>query len=147
MSTRISPLRRISRGVENLVWKLLTSFYGLCQSPRAWHARLHAVLLAWQLSQSHPDPNLYFAYIGTDTIALLVYVDDIFIIRSNLHLIIQLKNHLHCNFKTNDLGPIQNYLGVQFDCDSTWLHMHRKEYALIILHLFNMEHTFTQTSS
>jgi hypothetical protein len=125
------PLGFIKKGAEHLVCKLHKSLYGLSQSPRAWYARLHAALLAWQLSQSHSDPNLYFAHIGNDTIALLVYVDDILITGSNLHLITQLKNHLHCTFKTNDLGPIQKYLGVQFDRDST---------GVRILHLFNMEH-------
>ena len=134
------PLGFIKKGAEHLVCKLHKSLYGLRQSPRAWYARLHAALLAWQLSQSHSDPNLYFAHIGNDTIALLVYVDDILITGSNLHLITQLKNHLHCTFKTNDLGPIQKYLGVQFDRDSIGLRMHQTEYALSILHLFNMEH-------
>jgi transposase InsO family protein len=134
------PLGFILRGAEHLVCKLHKSLYGLRQSPRAWYARLHATFLAWNLTQSHFDPNLYFAHIGNDTIALQVYVDDIIVTGSNLSLITQLKNHLHCTFKTNDLGPIQRYLGVQFDRDSTGLHMHQTEYALSILHLFNMEH-------
>ena len=124
---------------EHLVCKLLNSLYGLRQSPRAWYARLHAALLAWHLTQSQADPNLYFAHVGKDTIALLVYVDDIIVTGSNPLLITQLKNHLHQIFKTNDLGPIQKYLGVQFDRDSTGLRMHQTEYALSILHLFQME--------
>ena len=134
------PLGFILKGAEHLVCKLHKSLYGLRQSPRAWYARLHAALLAWKLSQSHSDPNLYFAHIGNDTIALLVYVDDILITGSNLHLITQLKNHLHSTFQTKDLGPLQKYLGVQFDRDSTGLRMHQTEYALSILQLFNMEH-------
>jgi hypothetical protein len=134
------PLGFIKEGAEHLVCKLHKSLYGLRQSPRAWYACLHAALLAWQLPQSHSDPNLYFAHIGNDTIVLLVCVDDILITGSNLHRITQLKHHLHCTFKTNDLGPIQKYLGVQFDRDSTGLRMHQTKYALSILHLFNMEH-------
>jgi hypothetical protein len=129
----------VAAGAEHLVCKLHKALYGLKQSPRAWYARLHAALLAWKLIPSVSDPNLYFAHIGSDTIALLVYVDDILLTGSNPKLIDQLKLYLHRQFKTNDLGPISRYLGVQFDRTTTGLHMHQKEYALSILRLFHME--------
>lgn len=97
----------VKPGSEHLVCKLRRSLYSLKQSPRAWYARLHAVLLAWKLTQSTSDPNLYFAHIVKDTIALLVYVDDILLTGSNSHLIAQLKHHLHRIFNTKDLGPIR----------------------------------------
>ena len=133
------PLGFVQKGAERLVCKLHKSLYGLRQSPRAWYARLHTALLAWGLTQSHSDPNLYFSHVGNHTIALLVYVDDILITGSHFTLIAQLKQHLHNNFKTNDLGPIHRYLGVQFDRTPTGLRMHQTDYALSILHLFNME--------
>ena len=136
----LQPLGFIRRGSEHLVCKLHKSLYGLKQSPRAWYARLHNALLAWRLVQSSSDPNLYFAHIGTHTIALLVYVDDILITGSDLQLINKLKTHLQHHFKTSDLGSLQKYMGVQFDRDSTGLQMHQTEYALSILQLFNMEH-------
>ena len=126
-------------GQEHLVCKLHKALYGLKQSPRAWYARLHAALLAWGLVQSLSDPNLYFAHIGSDTVALLVYVDDILLTGSNSQLIAKLKNHLQQNFQTNDLGPLDRYLGVQFDRTTTGLHMHQRQYALSILKLFQME--------
>jgi hypothetical protein len=126
-------------GFEHLVCKLHKSLYGLKQSPRAWYARLHAALLAWNLLQSHSDPNLYYAHIGNDTIALLVYVDDIFLTGSNPQLLTQLKSHLHQNFKTKDLGPITRYLGVQFKRTPHSLRMHQTEYALSILQQFGMD--------
>ena len=129
----------VKPGQEHLVCKLHRSLYGLKQSPRAWYARLHAALLAWKLTQSASDPNLYFAHIGNDTIALLVYVDDILLTGSNSQLIAQLKHHLHRIFNTKDLGPIRRYLGVQFDRSHTGLHMHQKDYALSILQHFSME--------
>lgn len=89
------PRGFIKPGLSHLVCKLHKSLCGLHQSPRAWYARLHAALLAWHLTQSQNDPNLYFAHVGTNTVALLVYVDDILVTGSNPHLISQLKNHLH----------------------------------------------------
>lgn len=114
----------VKPGEGHLVCKLHKSLYGLRQSPRAWYARLHTALLAWNLTQSHSDPNLYFAHIGIDTVALIVYVDDIFLTGSNPQLITQLKDHLHWTFKTNDFSPIQRYLGIQFDHDPSGLRMH-----------------------
>ena len=133
------PTGFVIPGTEHLVCKLHKALYGLKQSPRAWYARLHAALLAWGLIQSLSDPNLYFAHEGTDTIALLVYVDDILLTGSNPKLIDRLKTYFQRSFKTNDLGPISRYLGVQFDRSDTGLHMHQRDYALSILRLFNME--------
>jgi len=129
----------VKPGYEHLVCKLHRSLYGLKQSPRAWYARLHAALLAWNLIQSTSDPNFYFAHIGKDTIALLVYIDDILLTGSSSQLITQLKLHLHQTFNMKDLGPIRRYLGVQFERSPTGLHMHQREYALSILHQFSMD--------
>ena len=136
----LQPPGFIKPGTEHLVCKLHRALYGLKQSPRAWYARLHIALLAWKLTQSKSDPNLYFAHIGTDTIALLVYVDDILLTGSNDKLLAQLKTHLHNTFRTNDLGPISKYLGVQFERSPTHLRMHQTTYALSILKQFGMEH-------
>ena len=87
-----------------------------------------------------PTQIFYFAHVKNDTIALLVYVDDILITGSNLSLINQLKYHLHRSFQTNDLGPIHKYLGVEFERSSQGLRMHQTAYAISILHMFNMQH-------
>jgi transposase InsO family protein len=136
----LQPPGFIQPGTEHLVCKLHKSLYGLKHSPRAWYARLHVALLAWKLTQFDSDPNLYFSHTGTATIVLLVYVDDIILTGSNLNLINRLKGHLHTTFRTNDLGPIRRYLGVQFERDSTSVRMHQTEYAISILRQFKMEH-------
>ena len=136
----LQPPGFITAGAEHLVCKPHKSLYGLKQSPRAWYARLHAALLAWKRLQSHLDPNLYFAHFGPHTIALLVYVDDILLTGSSLRLINKLKDHLHQTFQTKDLGPIQRYLGVQFERNPTGVRMHQTDYAHSILRQFGMEH-------
>ena len=135
----LQPPGFVTLGAEHLVCKLHRSLYGLKQSPRAWYARLHAALLAWKLTQSDSDPNLYFAHLGSHTIALLVYVDDILLTGSSLQLINKLKSHLHQTFDTKDLGPIQRYLGVQFERNPTSVRMHQTEYANSILRQFGMD--------
>lgn len=67
-------------------------------------------------------------------------MDDILLTGSNTRLLTQLKTHLHQNFRTNDLGPITRYLGVQFERNPNCLRMHQTEYALSILQQFGMDH-------
>lgn len=62
------------------------------------------------------------------------------VIGSSPHLISQLKNQLHKNFKTLDLGPIQRTLGVQFKRNTSGLRMHQTQYALSVVHQFQMDH-------
>ena len=126
-------------GTAHLVCKLHRALYGLKQSPRAWYARLHVALLSWHLIQSTSDPNLYFSHTSFGTTTILVYVDDILLTGSNQQLITQLKSHLHRTFRTNDLGPISRYLGVQFERSSTCLRMHQTTYVHIILHQFGID--------
>ena len=57
---------------------------------------------------------------------------------SDFWLITKLKDHLQSTFKTNDLGPLHRYLGIQFDKVPLGLRMHQSDYALGILNLFNM---------
>ena len=142
----LQPQGFVRPGTEHLVCKLHKSLYGLKQSPRAWYARLHTALLTWHLIQANADPNLYFAHIGANTIALLVYVDDILITGSCINLINQLEGHLHANFQTKDLGPIQRYLGVQFEHNSFALRMHQTEYAINILQQFGMQDCATSST-
>lgn len=101
-------------------------------------ARLHAKLLAWDLIKSKSDTNLYIAHVGTGRVVLIVYVDDKCVTRNNLSLITQLKNHVRQTFETNDLGPIERYMGFQFDIDPSGLR-HQIGYALNILHQFAMD--------
>ena len=135
----VQPPGFMKPGIEHRVCKLHRALYGLKQSPRAWYARLHAALLSWNLIQSTSDPNLYFSHTSSGTTALLVYVDDILLTGSNQQLITQLKGHLHRTFRTNDLGPISRYLGVQFERSSNRLRMHQTTYAHNILHQFGMD--------
>lgn len=104
------PQGFVKPGTRHLVCKLHKALYGLRQSPRAWYARLHTALISWHLIQSQNDPNLYFAHTGTDTVALLVYVDDIILTGSNPRFISSLKHQLHQEFKTKN-WPYSTLLG------------------------------------
>ena len=62
--------------------RLKKSLYGLKQAPRAWYSRIDSYLLSIGFQKSEVDPNLYFIVVGGDLLILLLYVDDLFITRS-----------------------------------------------------------------
>lgn len=58
------------------VCHLKKSLYGLRQSPRCWHKKLHTVLNSFGLQQSKADNCLYFSNQKGCRLLLCIYVDD-----------------------------------------------------------------------
>jgi hypothetical protein len=69
------------------VCKLDKALYGLKQAPRAWYARLSTKLLQLGFQTSKAHTSLFFFRQGGVTMYLLVYVDDIIVVRSLLVLV------------------------------------------------------------
>ncbi|GKE17267.1 ribonuclease H-like domain-containing protein, partial [Tanacetum coccineum] len=71
----------LPQGFDNgtKVCKLNKSMYGLKQAPRQWNAKLTTALVEHGFVQSKFDYSLYVKHVGSDFVALLVYVDDIII--------------------------------------------------------------------
>ena len=65
---------------ETHVCLLRKTLYGLKQAPRAWYSRINTYLLQMGFEKSDVDPNLYFIIRGEDTLILILYVDEFFII-------------------------------------------------------------------
>jgi len=56
------------------------ALHGLKQAPRAWYSRIDSYLLQMGFEKSGVDPNLYYIVCGEDTLILILYVDELFII-------------------------------------------------------------------
>lgn len=97
-----------SQGSPNLVCWLLTSLYGLKESPRALFGRfsygIHQYIMI-RCEVQHSSHGL--------CIYLVVYVDDIAIIGNDQAGIQHLKQHSSDHFQTRDLGPIKYCLGIE----------------------------------
>lgn len=63
--------------LEELVFRLQKSIYGLKQSRRNWNEKLHAVLTKMGFVRFKADPNLYVLRKELKYVLLLVYVDNI----------------------------------------------------------------------
>ena len=92
-------------------WK--KAIYGLCQAPRAWYNELRTFILATGFSASRCDTSLFIRTSSSDTLYLLVYVDDIIITGSNDSLIQKFIASLSHRFSLKDLGSLHFFVGVE----------------------------------
>ena len=69
------------------VCRLNRSLYGLKQAPRVWYSRFAAYLLSLGFVEAKSDTSLFVYRRGTDTIYLLLYVDDIVLTASSSALL------------------------------------------------------------
>ena len=69
-------------------------------------------MLSNGFQKSDVDPNQYFIMVRGDPLILLLYVDDLFIIRGE-HLIEACKKDRASEFEMTDLGLMHYYLGME----------------------------------
>jgi hypothetical protein len=67
----------IKPGMENKVFELLKSQYGIKQASRIWNIMLHKSLVKAGLKQSRRDPCLYYKFTKEETTIASIYVDDL----------------------------------------------------------------------
>ncbi|XP_070049055.1 uncharacterized mitochondrial protein AtMg00810-like [Nicotiana tomentosiformis] len=80
--------------------------------------------------QSHYDYSLFNKKIGTEQVLILVFVDDLIVTSSNLHLIKQVRKVLQERFKMKDLGELKYFLGIEFSRSQEGIVMCQRKYAL-----------------
>jgi hypothetical protein len=60
-----------------MVCKLKKFLYGLNQAPKAWYNRFAMRLLSLGFVEAKSDTSLFFVRLGSETVYLLLYVDDL----------------------------------------------------------------------
>jgi hypothetical protein len=106
------PTRFADSVLPDHVCKLNKSLYGLKQAPRAWYSRFATYLFSLGFTEAKSDTSLFIFRRGTDTVYLLLYVDDIVLTASSpqlLHRVIEARKK---EFAMKDLGPLHFFLGV-----------------------------------
>jgi histone deacetylase 1/2 len=121
------------------VCKLQWALYGLKQSPRAWYARLSALLLDLGFASSKSDISLFIFSRGGVRIYMLVYVDDIVIAGSTPGAVDRLVRALSAHFPIKDLGVLDYFLGLEASFHSGGMTVTQRKYALDFLRRVNME--------
>jgi hypothetical protein len=71
----------------DLVYRLKKSLYGLKQAPHTWYNRFASFLLSPGFAEAKSDTSLFVFCRGSDTVYLLLYVDDIILTASSTELL------------------------------------------------------------
>ena len=123
---------------ESLVCKLKKSLYGLKQSGRNWYKLLNDHLEQDNFVRNLSDHCVYKKQIGSESIIVIIWVDDLIIAASNSDLLNRFKNTMRSKFNMKDLGKISYFLGIQFDQKKDKITMNQKQYIIKMLERFGM---------
>jgi hypothetical protein len=116
-----------------LVYRLPKSFYGLKQTPRAWYSQFATYLTTLGFIEAKSNTSLFIFCRGSDTVYLLLYVDDIILTASSTELLRRTISDLQREFAMKDLGPLHHFLGITVEHRSDDLFLHQLTYTLDIL--------------
>jgi len=72
---------------KDLVCRLSKSLYGLKQAPQAWYKRLASFLGSIGFKPTRSDNSLFVLREGSESVYLLLYVDDIMLTASSINTI------------------------------------------------------------
>ncbi|RVW99370.1 Retrovirus-related Pol polyprotein from transposon TNT 1-94 [Vitis vinifera] len=130
----------IVQGQENLVCKLINSLYGLKQAPKQWYKKFDSFMHRIEFKRCEPDHCCYVKSFENSYIILLLYVDDMLIVGSEIEKINNVKKQLSKQFAMKDLGAVKQILGMRIIRDKAngTLNLSQSEYVKKVLSRFNM---------
>ncbi|GJV11806.1 retrotransposon protein, putative, ty1-copia subclass [Tanacetum coccineum] len=95
------------------VCKLQRSIYGLKQASRSWNKRLDREIKRFGFAQNLNEPCVYRKASGSNVTFLILYVDDIIIMRNHIPSLQSVKDYLGKFFAMKDLGEATFILGIK----------------------------------
>ena len=123
---------------DSQVCKLNKSLYGLKQSAKLWNDVLNTFMMSLKFNRSRSDLCLYTKSESAGLTFVIVWVDDIIVIGSNLNLVNQFKNSIKAKFKVKDHLQLKYFLGIEFQFTEGSVRMSQNEYCKSILERFSM---------
>ena len=91
-------------GQEDKVCRLRKSLYGLKQAPKQWYEKFDSSLVQNGFVVNLSDSCVYSKLIGSDCVLICLYVDDMLIFGTNLHIVKETKKLLSSLFEMKDMG-------------------------------------------
>ena len=120
------------------VCRLRKSLYGLKQSPRAWFGRFTSFMKSIGYKQSNSDHTLFLKHNKEQITTLIVYVDDMIVIRKDFEERKTLQEHLAHEFEMKDLGELNYFLGIKVSRSKKSIFLSQRKYALDLLNETSM---------
>nr|GEW05847.1 retrotransposon protein, putative, Ty1-copia subclass [Tanacetum cinerariifolium] len=98
---------------SNRVCKLKRSIYGLKQASRQWNKRFDDEIKRFGFTQNRDEPCVYLKASGSNITFLILYVDDILIMRNSIPMLQSVKTYRGKCFAMKDLGEAAYILGIK----------------------------------
>jgi hypothetical protein len=114
------------------------SLYGLKQTPQAWYSQFTTYITSLGFVEAKSDTSLFVFRCGSDTIYLLLYIDDIALTATSVTLLQHTISTLKREFVMKDLRPLHHFLGVSVLHQADGFFLTLRQFALDILERVGM---------
>jgi hypothetical protein len=123
------------------ICKLQRSIYGLEQASQSWNIRFDEVVKGFGFIKNEDEPCVYKKASGSALVFLVLYVDDILLIRNDITMLEAVKTSLKRSFSMKDLGEAAYILGIRIyrDRSKRLTGLCQDTYIDKILNRFNMQ--------
>ncbi|GJV45358.1 retrotransposon protein, putative, ty1-copia subclass [Tanacetum coccineum] len=127
----------------NHVCKLKRFIYGLKQASRQWNKRFDDEIKKFGFTQNRDEPCVYLKDSESYIAILILYVDDILLMGSNISMLQDVKSYLGKCFAMKDLGDAAYILGIKIyrDRSKRLIGLCQSAYIEKILKKYSMENS------
>jgi hypothetical protein len=124
----------------NLGCHLTKSIYGLKHASRQWYLKFDETIRKFGFNENEEDNYIYARFKNEKFIFLILYVDDILLVSSDVYLLLETKGFLSSHFDMKDLGEASYVLRIEIHRDrrNGVLGLSQKTYIEKVLKKFNM---------
>ena len=111
------------------------------EEPKIWYKDIDATFEREGFTRSHADHSLYIKQTSKSLLIVIIYVDDLIILASDMDMMKGLKFKLEEEYDMSDLGELHFFLGVHIERDraARTITMHQRSYIEEMLKQFGME--------
>ena len=127
----------VEPGKENKACRLTKSLYDLKQAPKQWHEKFDACMIENGYKSNECDKCIYSKSWNNLHVIISLYVDDMLIFDSNMHVINETKNMLKSHFDMKDLGVANFILFMKITKTCNGIFLDQLHYVEKILRKYN----------
>lgn len=113
---------------QGKVFKINGALYGLKQAPLIWNNKIDQTLKGLGFKSCSREPCLYWKREDGILVLVVLYVDDMLVMSSNLQLVDQTKKAIGDQYTIKDMGEAEKFLGMDIVQDENQIKLSLKGY-------------------
>jgi hypothetical protein len=127
--------------IAGKICKLQKSIYRRKQASRSWNLRFDEVVKGFGFIKNIEEPCVYKNVSGSAIVFLVLYVDDILLIRNDIPMMKAIKSSLRKSLSMKDLAEVAYIVGIKIyrDRSKRLIGLSQDAYIDKILNRFNMQ--------